>query len=466
MKEDLRRLKDEAAELLQKGRHEKALKTYQKILELSPADTSVLNMTANLLRRLGRRQEAAAQLEKLAEVFIRDGLFLRAVATCKAVLEFDPQNAVVREKLERLCRQSASAGEVRTSGACVEAGGGVTEPEEDLPLVEPQIEIELEPQAAAEPAFEIEITTPLEALQNAAAQAQAGAPAAPAELGGQQEPAPPRQDLPQIPLFSELPPEALKALLERMRLITLAPGDFVVREGAQGDSMFLVASGQVRVLKERDKKHLMQLAVLEAGSFFGEIALLRGGKRAASVQATRPTQLFEINRELWQEIARQFPGVKNILDKFMTQRLLRNVMNISPLFLPFSPPERVKLIERFVQRQLQPGEVVVRQGEESPGLFVVLHGKLEVFYTMEDGKQLVVGSLEEGEVFGEISCLRKTGATASVRAAGEAAVLRLPREEFDQLFISHPQILEVIDQLGEERLARTLNSLAASGVLL
>jgi CRP-like cAMP-binding protein len=465
MKEDLRRLKDEAAELLQKGRHEKALKTYQKILELNPADTSALNMTANLLRRLGRRQEAAVQLEKLAEVFFKDGLFLRAVAACKAVLEFDPQNAAVREKLERLCRQEKAPSEVRASGVCSEAGAPAAEPEEDLPLLEPQIEIELE-SPAAEPEFEIEITTPLEALKSAAAEAQSGQPAAPAELGGQQEPQPPRQDLPRIPLFSELPPEALKALLERMRLITLAPGDFVVREGARGDSMFLVASGQVRVLKERDKKHLMQLAVLEAGSFFGEIALLRGGKRAASVQATRPTQLFEINRELWQEIAWQFPAVKNVLDKFMTQRLLRNVMNISPLFQPFSPPERVKLIERFVQRQLQPGEVVVRQGEESPGLFVVLHGKLEVFYTMEDGKQLVVGELEEGEVFGEISCLRKTGSTASVRAAGEAAVLRLPREEFDQMVINHPQILEIIDQMGEEHLARTLNTLAASGVLL
>ena len=91
---------------------------------------------------------------------------------------------------------------------------------------------------------------------------------------------------------------------------------------------------------------------------------------------------------------------------------------------------------------------------------------MQVFCKMEDGQVLEVGELNEGEVFGEISCLRKEPAIATVKPKAPGMVLRLPREDFDALIMSHPQILVMVNQLGEERVALTANALAQKGILI
>ncbi len=272
--------------------------------------------------------------------------------------------------------------------------------------------------------------------------------------------------MPAIPLFSDLAPDAFVSLLEKMKLVRVKAGDWIVREGARGDSMFAVASGSVRVLKHLEGNKMLRLAVLGEGDFFGEMSVIRGGPRGASVQATKAAELFEISSELLDLIVAKHPAVGLVLKKFMTQRLLRNVMSTSGLFAPFAPEERVRIIERFVSRDVEEGEELITEGTESEGLFVVLRGKMTVSRKAEDGTEFVAGTLMEGEVFGEISCLRKQPAIATVRAACPGSVLRLPRKDFDDVVLSHPQILELVGKLGEQRLALTMSALARKGILI
>jgi len=72
----------------------------------------------------------------------------------------------------------------------------------------------------------------------------------------------------------------------------------------------------------------------------------------------------------------------------------------------------------------------------------------------------------EGEVFGEISCLNKEPALATVRAKTSGSVLGLSRSDFDSVILSHPQILEMVGELGETRRSITVNALAAKGILI
>jgi len=64
---------------------------------------------------------------------------------------------------------------------------------------------------------------------------------------------------------------------------------------------------------------------------------------------------------------------------------------------------------------------------------------------------VVVGHLREGDVFGEMSCLRKAPASASIVVRRGGSLLKLPRREFDDLVVSYPQILELVSELTEER---------------
>ncbi|MBJ6762189.1 cyclic nucleotide-binding domain-containing protein [Myxococcaceae bacterium JPH2] len=267
------------------------------------------------------------------------------------------------------------------------------------------------------------------------------------ELGAE---SPDLEALPTIPLFSDLPREAFIALFERCPLRRLVAGERIIEQGSLGDAFYVICEGSVRVFRE-DSGRRDVLATLEGGTFFGEMALLSGAPRTASVEgASEDTQLLEISASVLAELSRSYPQVAQALKKFCRERLLVNVMNGSALFRPFSRKDRRGLVERFRARDVERDDVIIRDGAATDGLYVVLSGEVEVH---KDGHLLT--RLKEGELFGEISLLQKTPATATVKAARHTTLLRLPREDFDQLISSHPQILVLVSELTDERLRRT-----------
>ncbi len=523
----------------------------------NPDDSSSRRNLGYILRKLNRLDEAVGVFVDLANEYAEDGFLLKAIATCKVVLEIDPHHTETQQRLAELysSRTPSQAPELKvmadvgavapqamglsTDAIELPAAGGdatfqvqrTTPPDQlygmvelpgaqpqvtqsaqdDLPVIEmieleplplkpvgrvaapvqalpetepepepePAPEPELEPQAEAQPDSALldlpdDALTPLTPNQEQAAEqaptaaSAQGLPAIDIDVEFELDDAPPKQcaEAPEIPLFCELEPAAFVTLLERMNLVRMKPGQWILREGEAGSSMFTIASGKVRVLKRIGPKKLLQLAVLGEGAFFGEMSLLRGGSRGASVQAVESGELFEISRELIDDVARQYSAVEDVLTRFAHQRLLRNVMVTSHLFQPFNRKERIQIIEQFVSREVAAGEVLVTEGVESDGLYVVLRGTMEVFCRATDDQPILVGELGEGEVFGEISCLRKEPAIATVRAKGPGSILRLARSEFDKLAMSHPQILELVSQISDQRLAETSNLLAQKGILI
>ncbi|AFE05653.1 cyclic nucleotide-binding domain-containing protein [Corallococcus coralloides DSM 2259] len=256
--------------------------------------------------------------------------------------------------------------------------------------------------------------------------------------------------LPSIPLFSDLPRDAFIQLFERCPLRRFGPGERILAQGTHGDAFYVICEGSVRVFREEDS-HRQDLATLEVGAFFGEMALLSGAPRAASVESVSDdTQVLEISAAVLATLSRSHPPVAKALKKFCRERLLANVMNSSALFRPFNRKDRRNLVERFRARDVERGDVIIREGDATDGLYVVLSGEVEVH---KSGQRLT--SLKEGDLFGEISLLQKTPATATVEATRHTTLLRLPREDFDSLISSHPQVLMLVSDLSDERLRRT-----------
>ncbi|MBZ4410656.1 cyclic nucleotide-binding domain-containing protein [Myxococcus sp. XM-1-1-1] len=262
--------------------------------------------------------------------------------------------------------------------------------------------------------------------------------------------APSLDALPTIPLFSDLPRDAFIELFERCPLRRFSAGERIIEQGSHGDAFYVICEGQARVFR-MDAERRVELAVLEGGAFFGEMAILSGAPRTASVEAaSEDTQLLEISAPVLASLSRSHPQVAAALKKFVRQRLLTNVMNTSALFRPFNRKDRRTLVERFRARDVERGDVIIRDGDQTDGLYVLLSGEVEVH---KDGHLLT--RLKEGDLFGEISLLQKTPATATVTAGRHTTLLRLPRADFDALISSHPQILVLISELSDERLRRT-----------
>jgi CRP-like cAMP-binding protein len=270
------------------------------------------------------------------------------------------------------------------------------------------------------------------------------------EDAGETTPPGRQKAVPRVPLFSDLAPEAFMDLAARSVLRCPVAGDAIIQEGEVGKAFYVLCAGSVKVVK-RGAAGEVFLARLGEGSFFGEMAFLSGAPRVASVIAEEGAECLEISAVLLGELLAGHPKLGQVLKKFCRQRLLSNVMATSKLFVPFPRHERRALVDRFKAREVVAGESLMEEGVLSNGLFVVMSGELSVLKTRER-ERFQLTTLREGDLFGEISLLTRSAATATASATRRSTVLRMPREDFDEVISTHPQILALVSELSHDRL--------------
>ena len=101
---------------------------------------------------------------------------------------------------------------------------------------------------------------------------------------------------------------------------TFAPTDVIVREGEPGMSLFLIENGTVEVHTADPAGRRVVLAELGPGDFFGEVAVLTGRPRTATIVAKAPVTVIEITRDDLERVVRDHPEVKAVLERFYKQR--------------------------------------------------------------------------------------------------------------------------------------------------
>ena len=97
-------------------------------------------------------------------------------------------------------------------------------------------------------------------------------------------------------------------------------GEVIIEQGARGSSMFLIVEGVVQVSIENDNSDEAVVGNLTIGEVFGEMSLLTGARRAATVTAKRPTVLFEINKAIFSEILKKNDAVVESLSQILASR--------------------------------------------------------------------------------------------------------------------------------------------------
>jgi CRP-like cAMP-binding protein len=146
-------------------------------------------------------------------------------------------------------------------------------------------------------------------------------------------PLPPLEVLKKVPLFASLPDQELAAFAELVRERSYPRGSVILFEDDQGDSLFLLADGQVKVVLIGEDGREVILSVLREGSFFGEMALLDDQPRSAHVIAMEDSSLLVLRREDFQARLRQSPEVAIALLRELAGRLRRADEKIGGLVL-------------------------------------------------------------------------------------------------------------------------------------
>jgi CRP-like cAMP-binding protein len=459
-KVDLRKVKDEATRAVENKQYAKAAELYLRIASEEPAEPDWRQRAGEALRKVPDAPRAIEQLTLAAEGYAQAGFLLKAIAVCKVVLQLDGKHTATQARLADLY--------ARRDGR----PAGAPPPRVWQPPARPPARPSPRPAAPAASTIDrIELgdvaeariapgptELPLDALplheligshQSATLPVLAAAPVAyEIELDETDwaalmaEPAPP--PLPKIPLFSSLGPAELRYVIERSLLRELEPGEIILRQGEPGASLFVVVRGRVEVTLDGPAPR--KLATLGEGAFFGELAILTDSPRSATVTAVEPTQLIEISRAVVTEIAARSPEVLKVLMRFFRDRLLDRFLGTAPLFSSFAPDEARALAERFVFLELAPGTCLIGEGERAPGLFLLLAGEARV---RRGGAE--VARLGPGDVCGEMSLLERASASATIETVSKCWALELPRERFQEIMVTYPQILEYVSTVAEQR---------------
>jgi small-conductance mechanosensitive channel/CRP-like cAMP-binding protein len=120
-----------------------------------------------------------------------------------------------------------------------------------------------------------------------------------------------------LDLFQTLTPEARRALAHDAADHLLAAGEAIVRQGDQGSSMFVVLKGVVTVRLEPPGQ---EVATIAAGGFFGEMSMLTGDARTATVRAVTDAQVLEIAADDMRRLAQATPGLLEHISKVVEAR--------------------------------------------------------------------------------------------------------------------------------------------------
>jgi len=481
---DLRKLKREALEAASAANWRKAATCYANLERGESSEPSWALKLGECLRKMGNDDEAIKAFSRAAAGYAKADVLLKAVAVCKIILGIDPKHTHTQELLASLYAAQGRpaqpvapsprpdapppAKRIPSERAMMRSPGwpAQTPTPEPVPQVRPKIPAPPAPVPPPAPSTKVAAQPPplphlrLAALIPGSRQSVQipavgssiamsipiddgfanllAAPTNPHKGAGRSTMA--RFVLPKTPFFSVLTPDLFRLAVERVRLIALAAGEVLFSKGDAGDSLYVVAWGEIAILVPQE------VARLSEGDFFGEIALLADRPRTATVRATVDSQVLELDRSLLVDLVAASPDLLKVLLRFLRERLIATLSETSPIFAPFTALERIGLAARFQFLEIDQGLSMVQEGERSPGLFVLLSGEAEV---VAGGRS--IRRLGGGDVFGEISLIAGQNAAATVVARGRCFVLFLPRTDFTEVIMTHPQVLEHISSVAEAR---------------
>jgi lysophospholipid hydrolase len=280
-------------------------------------------------------------------------------------------------------------------------------------------------------------------------------------------------------IFAPIPEEALQVIAPQLEQRSYAPNGQVIAEGDPGASLFIVWRGQLRAVLDKPDGSEAFLNNIEPGGSVGEIALITGERRTASVYANEPSELLELHRDQLAWLVEHHPLEAAAVNQAIIRRLMRSQLNLalhrSKLFEGLDTAVMHELRDEFDLRLLRGGETLVRQGEQSDDLYLIVNGRLRVVAEQTGNTTTTLYELRRGQSVGEAGIITGQPSNATVYAVRDSLLAKLSRASFHKLLVAHPQVImqqfaaPLIRLLGEQtntahRADNEITTLALVGV--
>ncbi|XP_055526727.1 cAMP-dependent protein kinase type I regulatory subunit isoform X1 [Wyeomyia smithii] len=222
-------------------------------------------------------------------------------------------------------------------------------------------------------------------------------------------------------LFSHLDENERSDIFDAMFPCNFLPGESIIQQGDEGDNFYVIDIGEVEVFVNNE-----QVTTIGEGGSFGELALIYGTPRAATVRAKTDVKLWGIDRDSYRRILMG----STIRKRKMYEEFLSRVSILESL----DKWERLTVADALEPVTFEDGETIVKQGEPGNDFYIIVEGCATVRQKRDEKEEPAeVGRLGPSDYFGEIALLLDRPRAATVIARGSLKCVKLDRARFERV---------------------------------
>lgn len=231
-------------------------------------------------------------------------------------------------------------------------------------------------------------------------------------------------------------------------LETYPAGTDIIRQGDVPDKFYLIAAGEVEIVRHYTGGQEVIVDRMGAGCYFGEIGLLKKAKRVATVRAKSDVQVMAMSHHTFERWLSNSAISREEIDAVMRERL-ESVGELQLIDVGMEEEGETAVVTAAElidaaspavagQQTFNPGDLIIRQGEPAEQFYIIVEGIVEVFHQPAEAPETIIARLESGSYFGEIGLLEGSKRTASIRAITPTRLLMFDRETFSRWLAHAP----------------------------
>lgn len=235
-----------------------------------------------------------------------------------------------------------------------------------------------------------------------------------------------------IEVFHDVSPLQLRELLLDSTVHSFAEGEAAFVRNETGSSLFAIAEGSVLVEVAKDDPS--QVVRIAEGQIFGEVGLISGRRRGATIRAEGLVVAVELSRTAALKLIATVPVAGHAIERVSIERQLLQLFGSG-----LTREDVAEVVEQAEVQSIRAGDAVLTEGDTGNDIYVIRRGSMIVEKSI-GGKTVFLNYLPAGSYVGEMALLDGTPRVATVRAAIRSEVIRLPGEAFARLLARKPEL--------------------------
>ena len=228
--------------------------------------------------------------------------------------------------------------------------------------------------------------------------------------------------------------------------IAIVPGSQdIITQGTVGDAFYILLDGTVEVWKNENGKDI-KLTELQAGSYFGEQALLgkKDGLRSATVRAKGDCRVGSVTADVFAQLIAASGQNRDRFESDASTYVYREITKSLNSFIATELDETAEGVER---RTVAKGTTLVQEGDASDSAFLILSGVAAVYKNIK-GESREVARMGGGQIFGELGVLKGEARAATVVADSDMELLQIFGDAFVRWHKAHPDAAGFFNSLS------------------